>query len=36
MLALSAHLGMALTLIVEVVGIICIQEHAIGIVLSLC
>ena len=27
---------MALTLVVQVIGAVCVQEHAIGIILSLC
>ena len=29
-------MGIALTLVVKVIGAICVQEHAIGIILSLC
>ena len=30
------EIGRALTLVVKVVGAVCVQEHAIGIILSLC
>ena len=30
------EIGIALTLVVKVIGAVCVQEHAIGIILSLC